>query len=192
MPASPNVTQLLADFRAGNTKALDALFPLVYDELRRIAHRQLRRLPGGATLRTTALVHEAYLHLVDQRQATWNDRVHFFAYSATVMRHILISYARAQGAQKRGGGWQRVDLDESRLDVDDRLDVLLTLDDALTRLAAFDARAARVVELRFFGGLNEDEAAQALEVSERTVRRVWRAARAFLISALSDDDLDEA
>lgn len=192
MPPLPNVTQLLADFRAGNAKALDALFPLVYDELRRIAHRQLRRLPCGATLRTTALVHEAYLHLVNQQQATWNDRVHFFAYSATVMRHILISYARAQGAQKRGGGWQRVDLEESRLDVDDRLDVLLTLDDALTRLAAFDARAARVVELRFFGGLSEEEAARALEVSERTVRRDWRAARAFLKAALSDDDEDAA
>lgn len=188
-PPPHAVTQLLEALRhddAGST-ALDALFREVYDELQQLAHAQRRKLGGGDTMRTTALVHEAYRKLSrNASDAEWLDRTHFFAVAAKAMRHILINYARRKNAQKRGGEWTQIQLDDTPLGTVDRAQILLDLDDALDRLETIDARMAQVVELRFFTGLSQKEIADALGVSTRTVRRDWRAARAWLADALRD------
>jgi RNA polymerase sigma factor (TIGR02999 family) len=173
---------------------MDRLVPLVYCELTRIAHRQLGLEATGHTLSTTALVHEAYLRLVDQRRAQWADRVQFFAVAAHAMRRVLVDHARRHRALRRGGAHRHsVSLDAlesadaATLAVDDRTDVLLALDDALDRLATHDARQARVVECRFFGGLTEAETAEALGVTPRTVARDWVKARGWLYQSVRDD-----
>ena len=181
----PDVTQLLQDLREGD-EVVNALFDRVYDELHALAHRQLNRLRPGQTLNTTALVHEAYLKLVDQSEADWEDRTHFFSVAATAMRHIIINYAREQRAQKRGGDADHVTFDERVMAPQDHAEALITVDRALDRLEERDERMAKVVELRFFGGMTQKESASVLDVSTRTVRRDWKAAKAWLSKALSD------
>ncbi|AHG88423.1 RNA polymerase sigma factor [Gemmatirosa kalamazoonensis] len=163
---------------------LEQLVPLVYDELRRIAHRQLAARAPGATLQTTGLVHEAYLKLVDQSRARWSDRAHFLAVASLAMRHVLVDRAKARLAQKRGGGRVRVSLDEDRIAADDQPEALLQLHEALERLAAVEPRLARVVECRFFGGLTQEEIAESLGIAVRTVERDWAKARVLLRRAL--------
>lgn len=173
------------NWSAADEATVDRLLPLVYDELRRIAHVRLMGEPAGHTLTTTALVHEAYLKLADQERATWADEGHFLAVAAVAMRRVLVDYARKHRATKRGGDRQRVSLDSADLPVDARADRLLELDDALTRLAAVDERLSRVVECRFFGGLTEEETAAAMGVTSRTVRNHWATARGILYIELS-------
>ena len=180
-------TALLMELRGGHGSAADALFPLLYDELRAIAHRQLGRERPGHTLSTTALVHEAYERLVDQTRTEWADRVHFCAVAAKAMRRILVDYARRRRARKRGGGQAPLPLDESRVAVEEQAEMLIALDEALTRFAAFGERPSRVVELRFFGGMTEEETAEVLGVSVRTVRRDWVKAKAWLFQELYPD-----
>jgi RNA polymerase sigma factor (TIGR02999 family) len=179
-----DVTGLLLAWRAGDRTAVDRLLPVVYDELRRIAHRQLGHERSDHTLGTTALVHEAYFKLVDQTRARWEDRAHFFAVAARVMRRILVDYARQHRAAKRGGA--RVSLDDATLLADERADTLIALDEALTRLTDVDERLGRVVECRFFGGLTEEETAEALGITARTVRRDWVKAKGWLYQALRE------
>jgi RNA polymerase sigma factor (TIGR02999 family) len=178
--ASPgSITQLLEAARDGSADALDRLMPLVYSELRAIAHRQLRGERGDHTLSTTALVHEAYLRLLGQTQVDWHGRAHFYAIAARVMRRILVDYARRRGAKKRGV-LPAVPLDDALTVVDDQAELVVALDDALTRLAAFDERQSQVVQYRFFGGLTEEEIATLLGVSTRTVRNDWVKAKGWL------------
>lgn len=183
-PSSANITALLAEARGGDAGAARRLWDTVYPDLHRIAHRALARRRPGQTLRTTALVSEAYLKLAGG--AAWEDRLHFYATAATAMRHILIDAARQRRRLKRGGGRKPVPLDEAVVVAEERAETLLALDEALTSLAAHDARLARVVEYRFFGGLTEAEVAGLLGVTDRTVRRDWRRARAWLAVALDD------
>jgi RNA polymerase sigma factor (TIGR02999 family) len=187
------VTDALGAVRDGAPGAMDHLVALVYAELARIAHRQLGLEAPGHTLSTTALVHEAYLRLVDQTRAQWADRVQFFAVAAHVMRRVLVDYARRHRAARRGGAeWKAVSLDAlesagaGSLAVAERADVLVALNEALDRLAALDVRQARVVECRFFGGLTEAETAAALGVTSRTVTRDWVKARGWLYQELCD------
>ena len=180
------VTRLLLEFGAGDREALDRLVPLVYDELRRIARHELRRERVDHTLTTTALVHEAYLTLVDQARAEPGDRARFFAVAATAMRRVLIQYARSRQALKRGGGQRPLSLDEAAVVAEDGGEHLLALDEALTRLGALDERQARVVECRYFGGLTEEETAAALGITARTVRRDWVKAKGWLYRELHD------
>lgn len=182
--SDPDVTAILLAWREGDERAADRLFPIVYQELRRIAHRQLGRERQDHTLNTVGLVHETYLKLVDQTRAQWGDRSQFFAIAARVMRRVLVDYARQHLAEKRGGRRERVTLDGQELSSVGRADLLVALDEALHRLAGLDERASRVVECRFFGGLTEDETASALGVDSRTVRRDWVKARAWLAEAL--------
>lgn len=185
-PESPDhdVTGLLLAWRQGDATAVDRLLPLVYEELHRIAHRQLRRERSDHTLETTALVHEAYLKLVDQSRAQWTERSQFFAIAARAMRRILVDYARQHLAGKRAGRRERVSLDGETLSLDDRADVLVAVDEALERLRVLDDRASKVVECRFFGGYTESETADALGITDRTVRRDWVRAKAWLYGAL--------
>jgi RNA polymerase sigma factor (TIGR02999 family) len=179
------VTELLRAWGQGDLSARDQLMPLVYDELRRRAAAHLRREPRNQTLQPTALVHEAYLRLVDQRRAVWRNRAQFFAVASQMMRRVLVDRARGRRMAKRSGRWARVTLDTAEaLTRPAELDVL-DLDAALTRLAAFDERKSRIAELRFFGGLSLEETGQALGVSVATVVRDWRAARAWLFKTLS-------
>jgi RNA polymerase sigma factor (TIGR02999 family) len=178
--SSEAITQLLLAWRAGDQQALDLLVPAVHGELRRLAHRSLRRERPGHLLQTTALVNEVYLNLVDARKLTLRDRTHFFAICAKLMREILVHYARARDARKRGGGLLQIPLDESALRAPAPDGDLLDLDDALTALNAFSTRPARVVELRFFGGLTLQETADVLNVSVDTVARDWDFARTWL------------
>lgn len=173
------VTQLLAAYRGGDRAALDRAFSHVYDDLRRAASAQLRR-GSSPTLNTTSLVNEAYLRLVDGAQAAPADRGHFLALAARAMRYIIIDYARARGAAKRGGGAWHVELDESEIAIDDQAQQLLSLEDAMQALARLDERLVRVVECRFFTGMTEDETAVALGVSQSTVQRDWKRAKAWL------------
>jgi RNA polymerase sigma factor (TIGR02999 family) len=187
--ASKEITSLLAAARQGDGDAMHRLMALVYDKLRDMARRLLRYRRPGQTITTTALVHEAYLKLVDQNGATWQDRAHFFSVAALAMRHILVDSARRRVAKKRGGEDVRITLDEFRLggeepDAEARAVEILAVDRALTSLAAVDERLSQLVELRFFAGLTEEETAQVMGTSERTVRRDWRKARAFLFQAL--------
>ena len=196
---SPNhtVTDALLALRGGAQGAMEQLIPLVYDELHRIAHRQLRAEPSGHTLSTTALVHEAYLKLVDQRRAQWADRAQFFAVAAQAMRRILVDYARRHRAARRGGpGRRTIPLDAlegnrpglfpDELSLEQRADALLALDQALERLGGLSERLARVVECRIFGGFTEKETAEALGISQRTVAREWMTARGWLYQELRD------
>jgi len=179
------ITQLLAAWREGNQTALDELYPLVYDELHRLARRYMSRERKGHTLQTTALINEAYVRLVDQRNVQWANRSHFFAISAQIMRRILIDHARRHAYAKRGGGARQVSLDETAAVINDDLAEFLRLDEALKSLAELDPRRSQVVELKYFGGLNNDEIAGVLKISKNTVIRDWNMARAWLHSQLA-------
>ena len=186
-PGSPphQVTRLLVDWRNGDQGALEQLIPLVHEELRRVARRHMAHERAGHTLQATALVNEAYVRLIDVRQVNWQDRAHFFAMSSRLMRRILVDFARSKGYQKRGGGAQKVSLDEALIVSQEPGADLVALDDALSALAVFDARKAQVVEMRFFGGLSVEETAEALKVSVDTVMRDWKLAKAWLLRELS-------
>ena len=176
-----NVTQMLKEWSDGNTQVLDNLMPLVYDELRRQASRFLRKERSNHTLQTTALIHEAYLKLIDQKSVEWQNRAHFFAIASTAMRRILVDYARTRNRERRGGSAENLPLDEAfQISSNEKSIDLVALDEALTRLAQFDERQARIVELRYFSGLDNDETAAVLGVSNATVRRDWNFAKAWL------------
>ncbi len=179
------VTQLLVQLRAGHRDAEAQLIPLVYNELRRLAAHYLRAERPDHTLQPTALVHEAYIRLTRLQEVDWQSRTHFFATAATVMRRILVDHARAHRADKREGFREAVSLEEALLVSPARSAQLIALDEALDRLAKLDARRSKIVELRFFGGLGEEETAQVLGVSARTVKRDWRVAKAWLYNELS-------
>ena len=179
------LTELLLALREGQAGVVDRLYPLVYEELRRIAHRAIRGERTGHTLGTTGLVHEAYLGLVDQTRLEYRDRAHFYGIAARAMRHILVDYARRHGAAKRGGGQRAIALDEAILAVEDRADALLALDEALRELETLDPRLGQVVQCRFFGGLTEEETGEVLGVTARTVRRDWLKAKGWLYQHLS-------
>ena len=179
-----DVTELLMAHGRGDAGAFDRLVGLVYDDLRRLARAQLRRVPPGQTLDTTALVHEAYLKLVDHTRARWQDRGHFLAVSATAMRHILIDYARGRTRGKRGGGLERIPLDENRVAAAVEADQMVALDLALQKLALVEPRLVQVVECRYFAGYSEQETADAVGVSLRTAQRDWLRAKAWLREAL--------
>ena len=182
------VTALLAALGESGEEAMDALLPLVYDELRMLAQRQLRGQPANHTLNTTALVHEAYLKLVNKDAASWQDRAHFLSVAAIAMRQILINYAHKRRAQKRGGGQVLATFDEALMGgASTRADELIALDEALERLKTMHARQSDVVTFRFFGGLTHDEIAEVLGVSVPTVRRDWRIAKAWLVRELSHE-----
>jgi RNA polymerase sigma factor (TIGR02999 family) len=174
------VTELLRRLSAGEHAAFDELFPVVYNDLRRMARRQLRGERDGHTLNATALVHETYLRLAELEQVAWHDRVHFFAVAARAMRRVLIDYAEARRAQKRGGGVPVIQLDDSLEAPEQRVDQLLALDEALNRLEQHDPRQVRVVECHVFAGMSLDETAAALDISPATVSRDWTLARAWL------------
>lgn len=173
------------ELQTGRRDTLDRLIPEVYDELRAIARRQLSGREGAGTLSTTGLVHEAYLKLVDQSRIAWRDRSHFFALASVAMRHVLVDRARARLAQKRDGGLHRITLDSGIIAAPDQPDAMLQLSDAIERLAQVEPRLARVVDCRFFGGMNDEEIAEALEVTTRTVQRDWVKARMLLRRALA-------
>jgi RNA polymerase sigma factor (TIGR02999 family) len=183
--APSDVTALLHAWAGGDASARDRLVPVVYQELRRRAAAHLRREPRAPTLQPTDLVHEAYLRLVDQRRAVWRNRAQFFAVAAEIMRRVLVDRARAHLAAKRSGRWSRVTLAPSAALADPVEVEVLDLDAALARLAAIDERKSRIAELRFFGGLSLEEAAEALDVSLATVERDWQFARAWLFDALA-------
>ncbi len=185
--STSGLTELLSDWQQGDQSALNKLTPLVYDELRRIAHRYVQRENYGHTLETTALVNEAYLRLAGQKKIDWQNRSHFFAFTAQVMRHILIDHARRRHYAKHGGDVQRVSLAEAEAMSHERARELVAMDEALDELAEFDMRKSRVVELRYFGGLDLEETAQIMEVSVMTVRRDWRAAKAWLFRRMKDE-----
>jgi RNA polymerase sigma factor (TIGR02999 family) len=182
---SGEITAILIDWRRGDVEAVRRLFPLVYDQLRAMAHRQLRKGPRSGTLETAGLVHEAYLKLVEQSRAELNDRQHFFAVACKAMRHILVDYARSRATDKRGGGGIATTLDEGSAAVDPRAVEVIAVDQALGKLEALDPRLVQIVEMRFFGGLSLEETAEALGVSERTARRDWQRARVLLRAELS-------
>ena len=180
-PASQeDITRLLLAWGAGDKAALDALMPIVYGELRKLARGYMRRQPADHTLQTTALVNEAYLRLIDSSRVNWQNRNHFFAISAQLMRRVLVDFARARKSQKRGGEAQKIELDETLVVPFEQKTDLVALDEALTELAKLNERQSKVVELRYFGGLSEEEIAAHLEISVRTVRRDWSVARAWL------------
>jgi len=185
MPGSSEFTVLLKAWSAGDREALDRLTPLVYQELRRIAQRYARREGGDRTLQATALVNEAYLKMVDSAGTEWQDRAHFFAVSAQIMRRILVDAARMRDAGKRGGGAGHLQLDGIMVAAPERDDEVVAIDQALEELAKFDPRKAQVVELRFFGGMSVAETAEVLKVSEQTVLRDWKLARAWLLERLA-------
>jgi RNA polymerase sigma factor (TIGR02999 family) len=191
--SSHQITQLLLAWGNGDQAALEKLTPLVYDELHRVAARYLRRQGHhGHTLQTTALVNEAYLRLIDASRVKWENRAHFFAVSAQLMRRILVDFARSRGCLKRGGSARQISLDEAMAIAPGHSTDLLALDEALTRLAALNTRQAQLVELRYFGGLSEQETAEALRVSLRTVQRDWNLARFWLRRELNDGGQHDA
>jgi len=185
-PPATEVTALLKAWRAGNTDALDQLTPILYEHLRQLGRRYVRRERGDVRGDATSLVHEAFIRLVDARTVDWQDRAHFLAVCARIMRRLLVDAARARAADKRGGGWQRIDhetaedLDRLPAEGAERADEICALDEALDRLTRREPRRARVIELRFFGGLSVEETAAALGVSEQTVLRDWKLARSWL------------
>jgi RNA polymerase sigma-70 factor (ECF subfamily) len=179
------ITRLLVAWGDGDESALAELTPLVYEELHRLAHHYMSGERPGHSLQTTALVNEAYVRLIDWKHVRWQNRAHFFGVSAQLMRRILVDFARSRGYHKRGGGAHPVTLDEAAVVADDKGTDMVALDEALNSLAELDARQSRVVELRFFGGLSVDEAAEVLKVSPATVRRDWSLARAWLHRELS-------
>jgi RNA polymerase sigma-70 factor, ECF subfamily len=180
MSMNPDVTRLLVELTDGNEQALDRLFPLVYDHLRNVAQGELRRERSDHTLNATALVHEAYLKLVQLDRITWEGRAHFYGAAAQAMRRILISYARMKKAEKRGSGADHVPIDDVVVAARSRPAELVALDEALTRLEAMNERQARVVECRYFAGMSVEETAEVLNTSPATVKRDWAVARAFL------------
>jgi RNA polymerase sigma factor (TIGR02999 family) len=184
-PSAHEVTELLRAWSGGDQAALEKLTPLVYEELHRAAHRYMAQERPGHTLQTTALVNEVYLRLVDIQKVTWQDRAHFFAVCARLMRRVLTDFARSRGYLKRGGDSPRVGLDEALVVSREPPVDLLALDDGLNALAAFDARKSQVVELRFFGGLSVDETAEVLKVSPKTVDRDWKLARLWLLEEMN-------
>jgi RNA polymerase sigma factor (TIGR02999 family) len=189
---SQPITQLLLAWGDGDEAALGQLMPLVYRELRKVAGRHMRRQRANHTLQTSDLVNEAYLRLVDSSKVRWQNRAHFFAVAAQLMRRVLVDLARERNNLKRGGGARQVSLDDGLVITPARGADLLALDEALTRLAALSQRQAQVVELRYFGGLNEEETAEALKVSLRTVQRDWKLARLWLYQALTHGCGDDA
>jgi len=184
-PSPKSITQLLIEWRDGDEKALDRLMPLVYDELNRLAHRYMRRERPGHSFQTNDLVNEAYLRLVDHKGMRWQNRAHFYGVAAQAMRRILVDRARARASVKRGGRIQLVDLEQADTAPDKQAADLVALDDALTELAGIDLRKAKIVEMRYFGGMSVDETAEALDVSAVTVMRDWSTAKAWLLRALS-------
>ena len=188
MNEQPDITQLLMEWNGGDRAALEKLMPLVYAELRGIARRHLRRESDMRTLQTTALVHEAYLKLIDQTRANWQNRAQFFGVAANIMRRILIDHARKRLRHKRGGDVFKVSLDDGSIDAsDERASELVALDEALNRLAAEDPQKARLVELRYFGGLSIEETAEVLGISTATVTRQWRILKAWLYKEIVGD-----
>ena len=188
MPAdSENVTALLQDWSKGNQQVLEELLPLIYNELRQLAHNFLYRERPGHTLQTTALVHEAYLKLIDQKDARWQNRPHFFAIAAQAMRRILIDSARRHAAKKRGGPQEKLSLDEVPILSPEPNTMLLALDEALNRLAKIDPAQSKIVELRYFGGLTIDETAEVMKTSPATIKREWAMGRAWLHQAITDN-----
>ena len=185
------VTQLLADWGKGDRSALDKLFPLVQSELRRIAQRQMSQERPGHTLQATALVNEAYLKLAGQQGFDWHNRAHFFAVCAQVMRHILIDHARAHARDKRGGGAIQVSLNEALVVAEDQAAHFIALDEALRVLEGLDPQKGKIIELRYFGGLSIEEAAEVLNISPRTVRREWQRAKAWLYRMMTEGIEDE-
>lgn len=186
------VTQLLLDWGNGDKAALDKLVPVVYQELRRLAAYYMRRERPGHTLQTSALVNEAYMRLIDYSQMRWQSRAHFFAVAAQAMRRILVEHARKRHFAKRGGGAVKVSFDEAAIVSQEQAADLVALDDALTSLEAMDERKARIVELRYIGGLNIEETAEVLDISPATVQREWRAAKAWLYREIKNGATDEA
>jgi len=191
-PSSQDVTQLLRAWSAGDQQALEKLTPLVYEELHRRARHYVARERPGHTIQTTALINEVYLRLVDFRGVTWQDRAHFLAVCARMMRRILTDFARARHFQKRGGSAQQVSFDEQMIVSSEPPADLVALDDALNGLAGFDQRKSQVVELRFFGGLSVQETAEVLKVSEETVKRDWRLAKLWLLREMSGEAPSDA
>ena len=187
MRSPHEVTELLVDWSNGDQAALDRLMPLVDRELHRLAHHYMRRESPGHTLQSTALVNEAYLRLVDQKRMHWENRAHFFALSAQLMRRILVDHARKRKYAKRGGDAGKISFDEVMAVSPERGADLIALDDALEKLAAIDPRKSKVVEMKFFGGLSVEEAAEALGVAPLTVKRDWKMAKAWLYNALSNE-----
>jgi RNA polymerase sigma-70 factor (ECF subfamily) len=188
MAEQPDITQLLIEWNGGDESALEQLMPLVYSELHKIARRHLRRESPEMTLQTTALVHEAYFKLVDQTRANWQNRAQFFAVAANMMRRILIDRARKRVRDKRGGGAVKLSLDDGSIDVsDERAAELIALDEALEKLAKQDAEKAKLVELRYFGGLSIEETAEVLGVGTATVIRQWRIVKAWLYKEIVGD-----
>ena len=179
MVGSP-VTELLARARSGDPSALADVFPLIYDELRRLARLQLQHETDGHTLSPTALVHEAYMRLVDYSRMEWTGRAHFLAVAATAMRRVLVDHARGHRSLKRGGALRRVSIDDVEIGTEDRAELLIAIDEALDRLKVIDARQAQVVECRFFGGMTEEETAEALGIGLRTAKRDWAKAKSWL------------
>ena len=185
-PESQEITRLLLAWGAGDREALDELMPIVYGELRKLARNYMRRQPADHTLQTTALVNEAYLRLIDSSRVNWQNRTHFFAISAQLMRRILVDFARKRSSLKRGGERVQVTLDDNVEAAAESGTDLVALNDALDKLAEMNERQAKIVELRYFGGLSEEEIAECLDISTRTVRRDWSVARAWLFRELSE------
>jgi RNA polymerase sigma factor (TIGR02999 family) len=186
-PSRKSITQLLIEWRDGDETALDRLIPLVYEELRRLAHHYMRRERPGHTLQTTALVNEVYLRLVDHRGMRWQNRAHFYAVAAQAMRRILVDHARSRNYLKRGGDVKMIRLEEATTVVLKQAADLVALDDALSELAAIDPRKSQIVEMRYFGGMSVEETAEVLGVSPVTVMRDWSTAKAWLLRAMSPD-----
>jgi RNA polymerase sigma-70 factor, ECF subfamily len=191
-PPAHEITQWLTDWSKGDRSALEKLTPLVYRELHRVAQAYMREERVGHALQTTALVNEAYLRLIEADRQGWQNRVHFYAVAAKLMRHILVDFARSRDRVKRGGGLEQVSLDEAFTVRTDHTSELLDLDEALTTLSKLDERQGRIVELRFFGGLTEGEIAEVLNVSERTIQSDWRLARSWLLRELSGETTHDA
>ncbi len=183
--ATHRITLLLVDWSKGDEFALEQLMPLVYEELRRMAHSYMRRQPSGHTFQTTELIHEAYLKIAKGEEQKWENRAHFFGVAAKAMRHILVDYARSKQRQKRGGWQERVTFAEDMPISNDSSEKIIALDDALKQLAVLDARKSRVVEMKFFGGLNVEEIAEVLKITPKTVTRDWQFARMWLARELA-------
>lgn len=190
MPSAGDVTGLLAEIRRGNRSAESELIPLIYDELRRLAAYYMQRERPDHTLQATALVHEAFLRLAQQREVNWHNRAHFFAIAGSLMRRILVDHARAHNRSKRGGTQHKISLDEAFLFSDEQSEELMALDGALTRLAEEQPRQSQIVELRFFGGLSVEEIAEVLKVSPKTVKRDWSVARAWLYREIRKEEAE--
>ena len=189
-PPRQEVTQVLVDWNQGDQNAPDRLMPLVYEELRKLARNYLQRERSDHTLQATGLVHEAYLRLVDQSSMSWQNRAHFFAVAAQVMRRILVDHARSHRAEKRGGEREKLEFDEALVPSGEKAVDLIALDDALQDLVTFDPRQSRIVELRFFGGLTNEEIGDVLGISPRTIKREWRLAKAWLRREIMRNEAD--